>query len=736
MAVRREFRLDTPPKERAIKQISRSEAIANHGRWHEFSIADCHAAPCWVATVNLGDALRHIPAKLASHRSDYGMVSVDYSWSWAGAILASVQNLDEMAMLSFHSAVQADKARLDAADRQIASQRVDTTWWRPYASTELYLFLGNSTGLPKTVTVNMRSESGASLADIPVTLAPHASVKLDIFALPKKSLDVRSVGSLSLDYSGPPHSLVAFANLQDQTNGFSANLHLVEAHPENARVKDIHQVAVAIPGVLLGHQRAKMQFPENTFFAPYLLLHNTAQDARAISLSASYSSSGARSTVPLGTTSLPPGVSRQVDLSSLISKSSITPDQGVIDIEESFSGNDGDIASEAGSTDQTGNYVFEADPQLETWTSSRTICYWTISGDTNTMISLWNYSGDTQDLVLTLHFEAGSYNVPIHLEASADLDLDLATLFKSRVPDENGTLLPNNIYEGSATLASTKGESAKLSVASSASTFNVRNGTCTNQCGTCNGPVSEAFIPLSLGIGASAQATGTMTYNTGSIYYVTTNASSWSASGSTVASIQSSGMATGVSAGSSQATWVIDGAYYGAGYICTGNSFYCPSGTVGATGPVIVQKPTYFFSPSYTSTTGPSGACQNKTGKFIDVSYYVADQSGVRVNRAGLEPDENENGTWNMNFTTPSTTRSDGSFDDTPFGACYGFTGHYCGLPTSRAFQITELPGYFVDPIGTNTTQKFCTDGVTLTIQGNPTSPTNQNKTYTVGNVQ
>jgi hypothetical protein len=145
----------------------------------------------------------------------------------------------------------------------------------------------------------------------------------------------------------------------------------------------------------------------------------------------------------------------------LILKSSIAPDQGAIDIEETFSGNDGDVESEAGSVDQSGNYVFEAVPQLETWTSSRTICYWTISGDTNTMISLWNYSGAPEDLVLTLHFEAGSYRVPIHLEAGADLDLDLASLFRSRVPDDHGTVLPSNIIEGSATLASVEGESAE-----------------------------------------------------------------------------------------------------------------------------------------------------------------------------------------------------------------------------------------------------------------------------------
>jgi hypothetical protein len=60
-------------------------------------------------------------------------------------------------------------------------------------------------------------------------------------------------------------------------------------------------------------------------------------------------------------------------------------------------------------------------------------------GDTNTMITLWNYSASTQDLTLTLHYAGGSYDVPVHLEPGADLDLDVVSLSRSGVPDAHGT---------------------------------------------------------------------------------------------------------------------------------------------------------------------------------------------------------------------------------------------------------------------------------------------------------
>jgi hypothetical protein len=155
----------------------------------------------------------------------------------------------------------------------------------------------------------------------------------------------------------------------------------------------------------------------------------------------------------------------------------------------------------------------------------------------------------------------------------------------------------------------------------------------------------------------------------------------------------------------------------------------------GQTSPTLnfyVQIPTYFFSPSAAQTGTPSACVQEGfTGYFIDVSYYVAAQNSSRVSQSGMAPGENVGSGWNDAFATPTTTRSDGSFDDTPNGSCYGTSGHFCALANPQSFRLTINGTVF--SIATNTTRRTCTDGIQLVIQGNPTG---QNKTYTFGNTQ
>ncbi len=546
--------------------------------------------PAGVATVNIGDAVRHMPSDMAAHRSTYGMVSVSYSWSWGGAVLASVQNIDEIAMLSFHSNVQADKARLEATEKKPDSQRITAAWWRPYSSTEMFVFVGNSSDSPTEVNLLIRSESAVLLRKVPLTIAPHASVRVDAFQLLEKPIASGSVGSFTIEYTGPPRSLVAFGGLQDHSNGFSATLHLIEAHPEKARTKDAHQVIIAIPGILLGPQQTKMQFPQSTRFTPYLILHNTAPAARLVHLAAIYTANGVMNRISLGDISLRAGASTQADFKELLSKATIIPHEGAINVEETFAGNDGDLQSEAGSTDQSGNYVFEAEPQVEDWTISRTICYWTIAGDTNTMISLWNYTSAPEDLVLTLYYQGGSYRLPIHLVGGADLDLDIASLSKSGVPDIRGVRIPTNITEGSAILSSADSDWSRMFAASSTSTFNIRTGTCTPQCGTCNGVTQEALLPppspISLPVGSSVQLTGRLTYNTGWVRDVT-NIANWSVT-SSIGSINSSGLLFGSQPGSGYSGFGYNELIYEANY-CSMQNFACPAGNLGASQPTAVN---------------------------------------------------------------------------------------------------------------------------------------------------
>ncbi len=99
-------------------------------------------------------------------------------------------------------------------------QRIDTAWWRPYDSTKMLLFVGNTAEAPNQVRIRVKSNTGAPLQDLQLTIAPNATIKLDIFSLLAASPNVGTVGTLSIGYSGPHHSIMAFGSLEDQTNGF------------------------------------------------------------------------------------------------------------------------------------------------------------------------------------------------------------------------------------------------------------------------------------------------------------------------------------------------------------------------------------------------------------------------------------------------------------------------------------------------------------------------------------
>ncbi len=340
---------------------------------------------------------------------------------------------------------------------------------------------------------------------------------------------------------------------------------------------------------MYGPARADMQFPQSTAFAPYLLLHYEAKDARTVAVTASYMQAGASKKAALATVMLQPDATQIIPLRT----EAITgqPDLGSLQLAETFKGNEGDIQLEAGSVDGSGNYVFEAESHIQQWTASRTICYWSTLNDTNTMISLWNYSGKAQNLLITLYHNSGKYELPVRLAAGADTELDVISLIRKRTPDRNGVVLPANVTEGSAILSSVDGGDKPIEIASSTSTFNVRNGTCTNVCGTCDG-VKSTFIdpnPIDVATDGTLQANAYLVYNTGAEYNVT-NGATWSTDNPSTANVSQAGLVSGGSVGKTNTSFQIV-APVGLGYVCMGNSLNCPNSSFGNSAQTTVYLP-------------------------------------------------------------------------------------------------------------------------------------------------
>ena len=539
-----------------------------------FDLQSITLDPAGVASVNIGRAIQALPPALQGHRSTFGTLGIRYQWSWAGAVLATVRNVDEVAMVSFESSLMSDTNVAHAVASTGAAQRLEGPWWKATPDSTGFIVLSNSLLKSLPITIIGNDANGAAKSSKQVVLPPHASEWVSLADVLGAEPRVGDSGNLQIRYSGPDQSLHVTGGMEDDKTGYSATLHLQELHPEKARNPNQHALTLDAPGLMYGLPDPKMHFPQDTFFQLYTVLHNTSSQQRDISVAVSYSGTGGPETHTLGSVSLAPHTTQAVDVPALMRSAKVAPTARSVSLSLSFTGNESDIQSEVGSVDGSMNYVFAIYVQREEWTIGRTLCHWTLLGDSNTMISLWNYTDKAEDLQLTLYYRNGQYVIPVHLDPRADYELDLATLVNSRKPDATGTVIPSNITEGSAILTDVQGEGTKISVATSSGEFNVRNATCGQNCQTCNGLSSISLItqPFSLSIGGSMQTYANITYNTNST--TTTTSGAWSSTTSAV-TVDTKGMIYAGGVGSGYITDTTSAPPY-LSYTCFGYNGGCP----------------------------------------------------------------------------------------------------------------------------------------------------------------
>jgi hypothetical protein len=312
----------------------------------------------------------------------------------------------------------------------------------------------------------------------------------------------------------------------------------------------------------------------------------------------------------------------KLDMTRYFNSSNPLPD-GFGHLSVSYTGRYNDLLFDAGSVDQSLNYVFQVMPSAEVPTTAKIFCLWSIEGDTSTMISIWNYASEEQDATLTLYYHGGEYKVPLHLAPRQTYNLDLMTLVKSRVPDADGNLIPDNITSGSATLVGPKGELDQITVVTSASTYNVRNATCFPICIDCGG-VSAVTVPnYSVFKGSTVQATATIVTETGNEQLTSGD---WSSDNTNIATVNTSGVVTGVNAGSTSIDSPLVNAPPAGQHCYQQGDIVCPYYPWIGTGTVTVQPPAPVNFTITQGATLPDGTLtwtysfQSSTGNLSDLS--------------------------------------------------------------------------------------------------------------------
>lgn len=152
-------------------------------------------------------------------------------------------------------------------------------------------------------------------------------------------------------------------------------------------------------------------------------------------------------------------------------------------------------------------------------------------------------------------------------------------------PDAAGNVIPAGLTEGSAEIAGSLGEQQQILISLDVATYNVRKATCGTVCWECDGIVYADlfFSPFAVAVSGTTGETFYETTNTGYQYGAS---ASWRSSSTSIATVNTTGVVTGVRTGS--LTLYANDLYAetdGVGWYCTDMYFYCPTSNFSGSAP-------------------------------------------------------------------------------------------------------------------------------------------------------
>jgi hypothetical protein len=690
----------------------------------KYSLSPVKLEPAGTTVISINDAL--LQQGIAPYATLTGYMEIDYVWPW-DPVCVTITNVDTLHSLIFTYGL-APAAPMDSVAQ--TKQMIKGMWWKQESNVTGFVALSNTSGQPLDVSLQVSDSAADRLERHDVTVSPHGT---KVVTLDELQSAKGNAGGLEITYEGAPGALVVNGGLQDQANGYSANLRFQSPPPVSA-LSSLQTYSEL--GLMTGAADPMMSFPAGTTFTPYSVVRNVSDGPIQVTPVLYWTTNGAAYSARIGQFSLAPSQTTRLDVPSLLDHAGLGNFNGTVNLILEVEGKPGVVLMAGGSVDQTNNYVFEAAPRLVNESIAKSISYWSTANGDDTMATLWNPADEAQDFLFTLYYTGGHYDFPVHLEARATRVFNVSEITGNPLPDAQGNVVPAAIHEGSAKLSGSAGESQYILVALDVGTYNVRKATCSGKCVTCNGAVSFSVIvdPFTVGVSSTTQLTHSAKYNSGIVHDLTSS-STWNSSATSVATV-SVGLVSGVSPGSLDVA-ANDSSVPIYDVLCSGAQCSTLRGG-GGSAPGKVQKPTYLYATGMTTTTNTCDLLNPFPGVAGSVHYQVLDQTGAQMTVSGMTPMEQVtvNGQKQpyATFSTPVTTLADGLFDDVPVAACFSsippVSKDACGIPVQN-FQVVYNSVTY--PITTVVTQLECYYGVRVSSTGNPTTPTNKNFSYTLG---
>jgi len=434
----------------------------------------------------------------------------------------------------------------------MASSKLRGVWWLPSQKGEVRLALSNTSDSAVMVMARADGARPARAGSVTVELLPHETrvldVQRDFFG---RSREMSRLGGISVEHNGLAGAVLARGFAQEAAKGYSLAVQFSDPQASKSS----------------GYQGAGLRLDASggEALTQVAVAHNAGVAEAVVTGRLPYTTAdGLTALVTLPEVRLAPGETEAIDIAGAIKDAGIPPDVTGAGLEFEYSAAPGSVQMAALSVGGNGDQVF----RLPLWDvaaqRSATGGYpWFIDGSSSTVVYLKNVTSERQEYTLRLGFEGGEYLVGVKsIEPRQILTFDIRELRDKQVPDDNGVTIPLTAERGQI-IWSVYGPDG-LAMIGRSEQADVAKGVSNNYaCVSCcpDSYVSAKVEPETASVGVS----GTVTYvakeqrstcNGQPAGWYTVGAA-WSSLNTSVATVSSGGVATGVAAGTAsiRATW-------------------------------------------------------------------------------------------------------------------------------------------------------------------------------------
>jgi hypothetical protein len=238
-------------------------------------------------------------------------------------------------------------------------------------------------------------------------------------------------------HNGEPGAVIARAMIGDAAMGYSAVVELID--PQKAQTTKLHGT-----GLRLG----RVADEELT---PIVVARNTGTTPTIVTGRVRFSTSiGGEWTMTLPDLRLQPGETKLLDTAALVQRSRRRPSIASAGLEFEYTGEPGSVVMSALSVSQSGRQVFRVPLLDPAALPSSTGGYpWSIVDNWATVVYIKNVTDQPQRYILQLTFTGGVYAPGLRtVEAGQTVALDVRALRDHQVPDEQGRTIPRKATRG------------------------------------------------------------------------------------------------------------------------------------------------------------------------------------------------------------------------------------------------------------------------------------------------